>query len=787
MTTAVPAFPPSAIPPRLVTHVSNAMLAQPAPSYPPLQPSKHPGDDFFNPAKVVRPKKDDPEEQEVVAELRRNVTEFQSAEGEFLANAERELDFLAGEQWLDETTGQDTAKLLRADGRSAFTIDLLTPSVDIVVNGIRINKTSISFVPVSEGANVATATMRSGLYRNIERQSRAAIARETAYSLAVSVGRGYYRVVIEDEDGATFNRRISIKRIDNLNSVAIDPTCTDFNYADSGWAYCYEPMWKNQFEAEYGEDPSGQPFDLDTLGLLLNDKQRSFWFPKDKIIVGEYFRRRWKKREVWRLADGTDCWKEDAPPGATPVRVKPKLDPYLEWRKMTGTQTLEKRIWPGKLIPIVVVIGREIFRGSKPKINSGMVKAAMAPSQINNYMTSRMVDEVGLSPLPHMMSAVGQLSPEQKQIVNSINKHPWSNVEYSLIEDEAGRAVPAPGWVSPSPNTAAVVQAATSAKDSLMRVLNTFAPQLGALQAQQSGTAVAQVKEQGDISHAAFPDNYNRALLYEAEIVNELMDQVYTEKQAVTIVEPDETTTNVLINQEYLDKKTGQKITHLFGGDAKYGVVPQTMAAYPTRMAEGVQRILDLIKSMAPPEIVKILDLVVKDLNIPNSQKYADRLRPPGFQDPDEGPSNIQLQQQVQASQQVLDQAHGLIQQLLLKVQELGDKRSIELLQIASKERIAAAGDMAGILEAEFKAKLDANNSVLMTEMEAILKQLQGALDVKQLQASTAAQASAQPDQSASPTPAPASPAPAGTPAPQTSPAPPDSQPAGGPGGGLGQ
>jgi hypothetical protein len=695
------------------------------------------GRDFFE--KVQYPKRDDPDERTVTAELRNRITEWTGATSEFLHNAANEFDFLAGQHWIEEETGQDRARQMASEGRSALVIDLLTPSVEIVVNQIRINKTTVNFVPLSEGADKATAEVRQGLYRNIERVSKAAIARETGYHMAVAVGRGYWRIVIEDEDGPTFNRRLAFRRVDNLNSVAIDPTCLDFTYRDAGWAYTFDDVYRDQLREEYGTraDAEGMYVDVDTAGLSLPEVSRNFWFPKDKVKVGEYWRRQWKKRTVWRLADGTDTWSDEAPEWAkddnrgSVIRVKTKLDPYLEWRKMTGTQTLEKRIWPGTLIPIIVCVGREIFRGKKPKINSGMVRPAMHPSRINDYMTSRMVDEVGLSPLPHLFSYVGQLTPEQKTLVNEINRHPWSNIEVTPLLDDQGRQMPAPQWSSPSPNIAAVVQAATVAKDSLMRVLNTFAPQLGALQADQSGRAIEQVKDQGDVSHAGFPDNFQRALLYEADVMNELMDAVYTEPQVISITEMDESTRNVLINQEYQDEKSGKRKLHLFGGP-KYGPVPQTGQPYPTRMAEAANRLLDLARTPAlAPEISKIIDLIIQDLNIPNAQKYADRLRPPGFNDPDELPSPQILMEQMQKLQGVNDQAHQLIMQLVAKVNEMGSKEDLERLKIASNERIAAGKDLAGIVEAELAAKQKGAFAVLEAQLKNIAAQLQGGQDVQ--------------------------------------------------------
>jgi Phage P22-like portal protein len=688
---------------------------------------------------VSRPDRFDRKEIEVAAELRRNLVEWESADGQFLRNADFEFDFLAGLQWIDEYGDRrDAARDLERKGRSAFTIDLLTPSVELVVNQIRINKTTATFIPQGGFADRIGAEVRQGLYRNIERVSKAAIARETAYQMAVSVGRGYERILIEDEEGASFYKKITIQRVDSLQSVAIDPTCLDFTYSDAAWAYTFDDLWKDEFRATYGTNEDETERDLDTLGIsLLEDSAKQFWFPKDKVKVGEYWRRVWKMREVWRCDDGNTYWKEEVPPGVgladVPINVKKKLDSTLEWRRMTGTQTLEKRIWPGKLIPIVVFIGREVFRGRKPKIHSGMVRAAMAPCRIHNYMVSRTVDEVALSPLPHMFAPEESFSVEQARIVNDINSHPWSIIYYTPKMDDQGRQLAPPQWASPSPNISAVVQATAGAKDDLQRVLNTYAPQLGQEQGKQSGTAINQIKESGDISHAAFSDNFNRAMLHEAAIVNELMDVVYTEPQAITITDPDERTRQVLINQEYIDKRSGRKMKHLFGIDAKYGVTIGTGQSYPTRQLEAASRILDLAKAM-PEEVAKVMDLLVQDLNIPNAQKYADRWRPLGFTDDEEGPDITQVTQQRDQALQLANQAHGLITQLLQKVEELGNKDAIERLKIASTERRAAGSDMAGIIESEIKAGQAADLAALNGRIEGILAELDKASDV-QLQA----------------------------------------------------
>jgi hypothetical protein len=716
--------------------MSTLIVSPPGPRLPPPPtPERFTGNkaaDWFE--NVVRPGRFDPKELEVAAGLRRNIVEWQSAEHEFLKNSDFEFDFLSGLQWIDEYGDRtDRQHELERKGRNAFTIDLLTPSVELVVNQVRINKLAASFIPLGGSATQGTAEVRQGLYRNIERVSKASIARETAYQMAVSVGRGYERVLIEDEPGPNFYRKITIRRVDSLHSVAIDPTCLDFTYADAAWGYTFDDLWKDEYVTQYGDMPDGSERDLDTMGLgLLDDAQKMFWFPKDKVKVGEYWKRIWKMREVWKCDDGKDYWKEDVPEGVgladVRINVKKKMDSTLEWRRMSGTQTLEKRIWPGKLIPIVVFVGREVFRGRKPKIHSGMVRAAMAPCRIHNYMVSRTVDEVALSPLPHVFAPEESFSPTQEKILTDINSHPWTTVYYKPQQDDLGRQLPAPAWVSPSPNIQAVVQATAGAKDDLQRVLNTYAPQLGQEQGKQSGSAINQIKESGDISHAAFPDNYSRGLTQEAEIVNELMDVTYTDKQVITITDLDQRTRQVKINQEYQDPRTGKMVNHIFGSAAKYGV--EIAPFYPSSRKEAAARILDLAKAL-PQEIAKVMDLLVQDLGIPNSEKYADRWRPPGFTDEEDGPDITQITQQRDQAVQLANQAHQLIQQLLQKVEELGDKDAIERLKIASKERISAAGDMAMIVAAEVKAKSAGDLAVLNGRIAGILAELDKATDVQ--------------------------------------------------------
>jgi hypothetical protein len=90
-------------------------------------------------ADVWHPAADDPDEKQVVRELRQNIVEYEAQNTEFMKNAELELDFLAGKMWVDPISGQDRAQDMVTLGRSAFTIDLVTPSIDLVISRVSLS------------------------------------------------------------------------------------------------------------------------------------------------------------------------------------------------------------------------------------------------------------------------------------------------------------------------------------------------------------------------------------------------------------------------------------------------------------------------------------------------------------------------------------------------------------------------------------------------------------------------------------------------------------------------
>ena len=355
------------------------------------------------------------------------------------------------------------------------------------MNQVRLGKQTAQFVPMGRGQRGATAEIRQGpLQKHRAREQGPDRPRD---GLPVRGKRGA-RILPRDDRGRRWSDVPAADRDEANLTHSPQSRSTQraltLTGADMEWCFIFDDIWVTKFKEEFHhapafseQDQSGSirdgPFQTTCVEHVVS--------PADKVRVGEYFRRVWFNHKVVKLSDGTECWAEDATPellaphGLAITDEKTKLDWKIEWRKMTGTQTLEKRTWPGKNFPLIVVVGREVFRGRKGKINSGLVRPAIDPSIINDYMTSRMVDQVALSPLPHFLAYLGQVDDTAETQLNNINSVPWSVVKLKIGLDEKGNPMPPPpGWESPAPNAGESVSGAAQAKDDLQRVLNTYAP-----------------------------------------------------------------------------------------------------------------------------------------------------------------------------------------------------------------------------------------------------------------------------------------------------------------------
>ncbi|NJM09330.1 MAG: hypothetical protein HC883_00060 [Bdellovibrionaceae bacterium] len=159
---------------------------------------------------------------EILATARRRFDYAEEFEREQRAEALDDLKFRAGEQW-----PEDVKRARELDRRPTITINRLPQFLRQVTNDQRQNRPSINVSPVDDKADIETAKVFQGLIRQIEQNSNADVAYDTAFAAAATHGFGYFRVTTDYASPESFEQEILIKRIRNAFSVYMDPSAQE--------------------------------------------------------------------------------------------------------------------------------------------------------------------------------------------------------------------------------------------------------------------------------------------------------------------------------------------------------------------------------------------------------------------------------------------------------------------------------------------------------------------------------------------------------------------------------
>lgn len=698
---------------------------------------------------------DDIERDRIFKLAQERFSRIVSCENKWRESARVELDFVAGEHWTEE---QKTER----KGLPCLAFDRIGPSIDQVVNDSRQAPPSPKFIPVGGGADKETAEILQGLLRNVQNDSNADIATETAYTQAVQIGRGWYRVLFEYENDVDFTQRIVIKRVANPFCIYPDPSADEFDYSDMRYCFATEDLDKDVFDDLYGDTIAAANMgNWEALG----DKIKNEWFPNGAVRVAEYWWIETTRDYICMLRNGDIMPWENVPNGEIPVNTRPVERRKVRMCKICGTGLIvEKTVddsssgiieWPGKYIPIIPVIGKEYIKEGKRALR-GMIRPAMDGNLMFDYMSSKIAQGVGLAPISQWKVADTAVEGYEK-VWSSANRDPFALLKWHA-RDAEGNANPAPERISPSVDMSSAIQALSVYDNSIKAVLSTYDPSLGAPGPEQSGKAILARQREGDNAHFDYHDNYARSMRHLGRVFVDLAPKIYTEPRIINIFDPDGKQRQVQINQQTIYKGVS-RIFDIAGGVLRHDVVVESAPNYATRRQEGVAGMVEMFK-MAPAVFVRAIDLLVRMMDIPMADQIADRLRPPGVQDDTDSPIPPAVKQQ-------LDQAMQLVHTLTQALQFAESKERMERLKLSSAERVALIRGAAQVAAVEAKGVRDQFLSLFEGHLDARMR----ILEMNQQVANPDGEPTATPAPQAAPAP------PAGGPAPSTA-GPPGAPPA---------
>lgn len=565
-----------------------------------------------------------------------------------------------GEQWPFKVLTER-----QLEGRPCLVINRLPSFIRQVVNDARQNKPSIKVHPVDDAADVETAKIYDGLIRNIETISRADIAYDTAIDFAASAGFGYIRVETDYSHSDTFNQDILIKRVANPLNVYEDP---DAESADgSDWNLCFvtEIIPKDKFKRDY-PNAEKTSFESDS-----KEQKNVLWFDGDGIRIAEYWTRKIIKDSVLVFSNGESIKKSiyekndelramHAVEGIEIIEER-ETQSFLVMRYLiTGTEVLEKDVWPGKYIPIVPVYGEELNVEGK-RVFQSLIRQAKDSQRNFNYWRSAATELVALAPKAPWIGPVGFAKKDANWDTANTENHAY--LEYD------GPTKPERQPFAGMP--AGALQEALSASDDLKNIMGIQDASLGAKSNETSGRAIMARQKEGDTSTFHFIDNTARSIRQTGAILIDLIPHIYSEKRIVRILGEDGTAQRVPINQPVMVNEKGEVMppekAHLDGieriydlGAGKYDLTVSAGPSFNTRREEAAFQMAEFIRAF-PDAAPVIGDLLAKNLDWPGADEVAERLREinpviqkekQGNQPPPPSPEMIKAQADAAAAQQ---------------------------------------------------------------------------------------------------------------------------------------
>lgn len=602
---------------------------------------------------------DEDREQELLREIRErfnNAVEFEAV------NRQERLDDIRfarlGDQW------PEYAKYDRnrpGKERPMLVVNRLLQFRDRVVNEIRQNTPSIRIRPSNSGADQETAEVLMGLVHHIQDNSNASIAYDTAVEWQVDTGLGYIRVRNDWSSDTSFDQEIYIDRIPDPFKVYYDPNSKSPDGSDANWCIIAEEISKDEFKRLY---PGVEETNFDDAGN--GDMQG--WYTKDSVRLAEYY---WIEHEPAEI--------QDPESGMTRSTFIKKC----MWAKAIGGKVLEMTEIPTKYIPIVPVVGHEIWLQGKC-YRSGLVRNAKDAQRLYNYYLSANAENVALAPKAPFIGVAGQFESDPNW--GRANKDSLAYLEYDPVSI-AGTPVPPPQRAMPPQASSAIAQAIQLAENDIMQSMGIYQPSLGGESNETSGRALLLRQKQSETGNFHYQDNLNRSIRQIGRIVVDMIPKIYDRARVVRILGEDGSQREVNIDPNLPSASVNTNnpaVDSIYNlGIGEYDVVCDSGPSYATKRDEAANMMLAL--TQANPSLFQTIgDLMMKNMDWPGADEISKRLQmmlPPELQPMAQGekvdPSVIQ-------AQHMMDQMASQMEEMSRELQYLRDQR---IMTIQDKER----------------------------------------------------------------------------------------------------
>ena len=625
---------------------------------------------------------------QVPTEIEQALERFKRASEAEYANRASCLDdlkFSTGEQWdIGMLTQRQLAK------KPSLTLDQMQQSIRLVSNQYRQQPPALQVNPLGNGATEETADIVQGIYRHIDNISDSQVTYESAHEGVVRKGFSSWRLLNEYADDDSDEQEIYVKKIRNDFSVYWEPGVP---HEDAKWAFIVEDLPTETFQDQYKDSKlASLGSDFTAIGNAQPD-----WASKDSIRIAEYF-----------------TVEEVAREGKRPTKK-------VVWRKINVIEVLEKPIdLPGTSIPIFTAYGDDLDVDGKRYI-AGLVRNAKDAQRLVNYWASKATEAIALAPTAPWVLVEGQLAGRENEWEKA-NSGEMQVLTYKQV-DISGKPAPEPKRSVVEPAVQAITGMLSEAKLDLKAAMGIYDPSLGQRKGDESGAAIKSLQTQGSIATLNFSDNVGREMRREGRVRLEWIRVIYDGARVQRIINPDGSVKQVVTHNGPDQEEEAKKLAEQEGikkiydiGTGTYDIAFSVGPTYQSKRQEAVATQMDFLKSLPPQIVPLLLDLVMRNMDIPQNNEIADRLKkmlPPQLQGGDDSDPEVRAQKAEAQVQQLGQQHQQLTQALQQATQEIHTK------QVEQQGKLEAVKIQEASAQTIQKMQLDAKIAIAEIDAKA--------------------------------------------------------------------
>jgi len=549
-----------------------------------------------------------------------------------------------------EAMGQwDPVVLQNRRGKPCYSFNRCLQPVNMVVADMRQTRPAGKVRPSSEGASESTAEVFAGLCRSIEQASRADQIYKEQFKFAVAGGFGAWRIMptyMQDDGEGAFDQVLRVINIANPQTVVWDPQCADACAGDANRCIVAERISDDVYDNLYttGENPVGHRSSF-------NMSRDSYgWFTDKEVRIAEYFERVPREKWIAKMTDGTvrdydsdlkatekhldEHGLTHEKSGVTRIAknkktgekmIRKTIKWQVMWVKVDGSNVLEgPYYYDWKRIPVVRCPGRYINIEGRKKFQS-LIRHSKDAQRSYNSRASDMIERSALLPkAPYLVTEAMIKGYENEWNQANVASRPY--LPYNVDKNaEGGMPFRTPPLDLPQ---GAMALAQMSIQD-IQATIGYFDPALGNADDMNrvSGKALVQHTKRSDLGSYEFIDGFGSALQLTWEMMVDMIPTVMDSERVERIIGMDGVEKMVELNKE--NEFTGDIMHDLSKGS--YDVEVVIGPSFQSARQEALDTLLSFAEAM-PSAAPVIQDLIAKNIDSPDAQEMANRLRIPLIQ-----------------------------------------------------------------------------------------------------------------------------------------------------------